>query len=78
MRPLTLEKHLAILVKTVSKLGLKVLAKPLCPILNSSFNEQQLPALWEAADIVQIIKSKLVTEICERLQQCPSLRPFLK
>ena len=45
----------------------EILAQPVCSILNSSFNEQQLPISWKTADIVPIIKSKLVTEICKHL-----------
>ena len=54
----------------------EILAQPVCSILNSSFNEQQLPTSWKTADIVPIIKSKPVTEICKHLRPI-SLTPAL-
>ena len=54
----------------------EILAQPVCSILNSSFNEQQLPISWKTADIVPIIKSKPVTEICKHLRPV-SLTPAL-
>ena len=54
----------------------EILAQPVCSILNSSFNEQQLPISWKTADIVPIIKSKSVTEICKHLRPI-SLNPAL-
>ena len=54
----------------------EILAQPVCSILNSSFNEQQLPISWKTADIVPIIKSKPVTEICKHLRPI-SLTPAL-
>ena len=53
-----------------------VLAHPVSLFLNSSFNEQQLPTSWKAADIVPITKSKPVTEICKHLRPI-SLTPAL-
>ena len=53
-----------------------VLAHPVSLILNSSFTEQQLPTSWKAADIVPIIKSKTVTEICKHLRPI-SLTPAI-
>ena len=53
----------------------EILAQPVCSILNS-FNEQQLPISWKIADIVPIIKSKPVTEICKHLRPI-SLTPAL-
>ena len=54
----------------------EILAQPVCSILNSSFNEQQLPTPWKTADIVPIIKSKPVIEICKHLRPI-SLTPAL-
>ena len=54
----------------------ETLAQPVCSILNSNFNEQQLPTPWKTADIVPIIKSKRVTKICKHLRPI-SLTPAL-
>ena len=54
----------------------EILAKPLCEILQTSFNEQKLPPSWKHADITPIPKLKPVTDINKHLRPI-SLTPVI-
>ena len=45
-----------------------ILSHPITSILNSSFAEQRLPALWKNADVIPIPKEKPVTDIKNQLR----------
>ena len=42
--------------------------QPVCEVLNSSYAEQQLPRSWKLANIVPLIKTKPVNDICKQLR----------
>ena len=44
------------------------LAKPVCNILNSSFDEQALPASWKYANVTPLLKNKPVTVIAKHIR----------
>ena len=46
----------------------EILAQPVCAVLNSSYAEQQLPKSWKLANIVPLIKTKPVSDICKQLR----------
>ena len=52
------------------------LAKPVCNILNSSFDEQALPASWKYANVTPLLKKKPVTVIAKHIRPI-SLTPAL-
>ena len=45
-----------------------ILSHPITSILNSSFAEQRLPALWKNVDVISIPKEKPVTDIKNQLR----------
>jgi hypothetical protein len=50
--------------------------QPECEVLDSSYAEQQLPRSWKLANIVPLIKTKPVNDICQQVRQI-SLAPAL-
>ena len=52
------------------------LAKPICNILNNSFDEQALPASWKYANVTPLLKKKPVTVIAKHIRPI-SLTPAL-
>ena len=54
----------------------EILAKPVCIILNTSFDEQKLPPIWKHADITPIPKLKPVTDVNKHLRPI-SLTPAI-
>jgi hypothetical protein len=54
----------------------EILAKPVCIILNTSFDEQKLPPIWKHADITPIPKLKPVTDVNKHLRPI-SLNPAI-
>ena len=58
------------------QMGASVLAEPVCSILNASFREQKVPALWKSADICPLPKVPNPTRIEKDLRPI-SLTPIL-
>ena len=46
----------------------KILARPICSILNSSLLQQKLPSTWKQADVIPVPKQKPITIINKHLR----------
>ena len=54
----------------------EILAKPVCNIINSSFDEHRLPSMWKHADIIPVPKVKPATDVNKHLRPI-SLTPSI-